>query len=185
MKYFFRFFGLLIALSVIVSLSCSIGSKSTKTDQDPAESQARTEPEKATARKDQKPAGASDEELKKLLEPPPTPQQLKAQLSQQKTQPTDASIELSDKEEVNRHALEFARQIPKVKHVKTCFSKLYGGWYMLLYIQKGKKVALDQYSWSPVTKEWEIVYRLKEIPTKQLEAHVKGEVGDEKCFVLQ
>ena len=55
----------------------------------------------------------------------------------------------------------------------------------MLYLQKGKKVSLDQYSWNKKSQEWEIVYHLKEIPQKQVEFHLKGEVGDEKCFVLK
>lgn len=183
MRYLFRFFGLLVALAFCFCLGCSIGSKLTKSDQAPSDNKSTTQP--APAQSAEKRPGASDEELKKLLEPPPTPQQLQSKQLQQVKPQAEGAIDLSDKDEVNQHAIEFAKQIPNVKHIKTCFSKLYGGWYMLLYTQKGKKVALDQYSWSRATKEWEIVYRLKEIPAKQLEAHVKGEVGDEKCFVLK
>lgn len=185
MRHLLRFLGLLFTVVAFFLLSCSIGSKLTKTDQTPSDTKAETRKEEGTPQSAKKPAGASEEELRKLLEPPPTPQQLGAQTSRQAKTEAEAVIDLNEKEEVNRHALEFARQIPNVKHVKTCFSKLYGGWYMLLYIQKGKKVALDQYSWSRAIREWEIVYRLKEIPAKQLEAHVKVEVGDEKCFVLK
>ncbi len=184
MRYLFKFFGLLLALGAIISLGCSSGLKSAKTDQATTDSQSKAQSTTAPQALE-KPAGASDEELKKLLEPPPTPHQLKSQLTPKTKGEGESGVDLIEKDEVNRLALEFAKLIPNVKHVKTCFSKLYGGWYMLLYIQKGKKVALDQYSWSPVTKEWEIIYRLKEIPAKQLEAHVKGEVGDEKCFVLK
>lgn len=182
----FKFPRLIVSLLACACLGCSVGSLFTKTDPKLTDPQkAKTEPAQSTAQSAQRPQGASDEELKKLLEPPPPPQQLKSQMTAQTPAQGDTSMDMIEKDEVNRHALEFAKQIPNVKHIKTCFSKLYGGWYMLLYIQKGKKIALDQYSWSKVTKEWEIVYRLKEIPAKQLEAHVKGEVGDEKCFVLK
>lgn len=184
MRYLFKFLGLLIALAALIALGCSFGSKAAKTDQPAGDAQAKAQSSTA-AQPLEKPKGASDEELKKLLEPPPTPQQLMSQQSPKPKPEGESGVDLIEKDEVNRLAMEFARLIPNVKHVKTCFSKLYGGWYMLLYIQKGKKIALDQYSWSPVTKEWEIIYRLKEIPVKQLEAHVKGEVGDEKCFVLK
>lgn len=184
MRYLFKFSGLLVALAALIALGCTFGSKAAKTDQPAADSQPKVQSSSPTQSLE-KPHGASDEELKKLLEPPPTPQQLKSQQTQKSKPEGESGVDLIEKDEVNRLAMEFARLIPNVKHVKTCFSKLYGGWYMLLYIQKGKKVALDQYSWSPVTKEWEIIYRLKEIPAKQLESHVKGEVGDEKCFVLK
>lgn len=185
MRYLFRFFGLLIALAILTLSGCALASKVAKTDQAPADAQTKAQSATPSAQSLEKPHGASDEELKKLLEPPPSPQQFKSQLTPKTKAEGESGVDLIEKDEVNRLALEFARQIPNVKHVKTCFSKLYGGWYMLLYVQKGKKVALDQYSWSPATKEWEIIYRLKEIPAKQLDAHVKGEVGDEKCFVLK
>lgn len=185
MRYLLNLFGFLILLVACFCFGCSIGSKLGKGDQPPTDPKTQTQAAQDTTKSMEKPPGATDDELKKLLEPPPTPQQLQSKSLQPKKAEGELTIDLNDKEEVNRHAIDFAKQIPNVKHIKTCFSKIYGGWYMLLYIQKGKKVALDQYSWSPVTKEWEIIYRLKEIPAKQLEAHVKGEVGDEKCFVLK
>jgi len=93
--------------------------------------------------------------------------------------------ELRQKDEINAAALQFAKEVPNVKHVKTCFSTVYGGWYLLLYIEKNKVVSLQQYSWDPRTKEWDFVYQLKELPSKQVEHHLKGEVGDEKCFILK
>ncbi|MGO9119654.1 MAG: hypothetical protein ACLQPD_18840 [Desulfomonilaceae bacterium] len=93
--------------------------------------------------------------------------------------------DLSWKDEINASALEFGKSIPNVKHVKTCFSKLYGGWYLILYTEKAKKIGLEQYSWNAKSKEWEPSFQLKEIPAKELEYHLKGEVDDEKCFVLK
>jgi hypothetical protein len=95
------------------------------------------------------------------------------------------AIDLSQKEEINKAALKFAKNIQGVKHVKTCYSKLYGGWYLLLYVAKGKKISLQQYSWNEKNKEWEIIYHLKELPPEQLEFHLKGEVADERCFILK
>jgi len=95
------------------------------------------------------------------------------------------AADLRNKEEVNASAMQFAREVPNVKYVKTCYSKLYGGWYLLLYIEKAKNISLQQYSWNPKAREWEIIYQLKELPSKQVEFHLKGEVGDEKCFVLK
>lgn len=103
--------------------------------------------------------------------------------------PDAASLEglpsLDQRPEINQAALDFAAHVPNVKYVKTCFSKLYGGWYLILYVTRGKRTSLQQYLWNPKSKEWEIVYILKEIPEDQVEYHVKGEVGDEKCFVLK
>ena len=109
-------------------------------------------------------------------EPPPPPDTSSVEAG---------AIDLRLKEEVNTAALKFAKSVPGVKHVKTCYSKLYGGWYLLLYVQSGNKVSLQQYSWNDKTQEWEVIYYLKEIPEERLEHHLKGEVADEKCFILK
>ncbi len=95
------------------------------------------------------------------------------------------AIDLRKKEEVNAAAMDFAKNIKGVKHVKTCYSRLYGGWYLMLYVQKEKKVALQQYSWNESTKEWDVSYYLKEVPQNQIEYHLKSEIADEKCFLLK
>lgn len=97
----------------------------------------------------------------------------------------EGALDLREKDEINASALQFAKNVKGVKHVKTCYSKLYGGWYLLLYVEKKKKMALHQYSWNDKSKEWEVIYYLKEIPEDQIEHHLKGEVADEKCFVLK
>ncbi|MFH0825418.1 MAG: hypothetical protein V2B18_21915 [Pseudomonadota bacterium] len=99
--------------------------------------------------------------------------------------PTKASLDLRQKEEVNDAALKFAKNVPGVKHIKTCYSKLYGGWYLLLYRDQDKKISLQQYAWNDSSKEWEIIYQLKELPAGNLEFHLKGEVADERCFILK
>ena len=114
--------------------------------------------------------------------PPPPPDYKPPSLSEGLL---EGPPDLSWKDEINASALEFSKSIPNVKHVKTCFSKLYGGWYLILYTEKSKKIGLEQYSWNPKSKEWEPSFQLKEIPAKQLEYHLKGEVDDEKCFVLK
>ncbi len=96
--------------------------------------------------------------------------------------------DLSFSQEINRSALDFANNIPNVKHAKTCFSKEYGGpggWYLILYVQKGKKIMQENYSWSPATKEWDFWYGPKEVSADQLEFQLKGEVPGEKCFPLK
>jgi hypothetical protein len=103
---------------------------------------------------------------------------------------TSGAIDLRKKDEINAAALKFAKNasgknLGEVKHVKTCYSKLYGGWYLMLYVKKGKKIALQQYSWNDKSREWEIIYYLKEVPPDRLDIHLKGEIADEKCFVLK
>ncbi len=92
---------------------------------------------------------------------------------------------MRDKEAVNEAALKFAKNLQGVEHIKTCYSRLYGGWYVFFYLKKGKTVSVQQYSWNPKSQEWEIIYHLKELPPERLEYHLKGEVDDEKCFVLK
>ncbi len=117
-----------------------------------------------------------------LLKPPPPPPDY---VSNKGTDKASDMPELLQKEEINQAAIKFAREIPNVKYIKTCFSKIYGGWYLLLYIDTGKKISLQQYSWNDKSKEWDVVYQVKEIPAGQLDYHLKGEVGDEKCFLLK
>lgn len=91
-----------------------------------------------------------------------------------------------EKEEVSKAALEFAeKNIPGVKHLKICYSKLYGGWYLLIYSQKGKKISMQHWSWNQKSREWDIVYHRKEVTPQQLEFDLKGEVAGEKCFLLK
>jgi|GEM_PF-475895 len=125
----------------------------------------------------------SSKDLESLL-PPPPPSYKSGDGSSGQSEKADIP-ELLQKDEINQAAIKFAREVPNVKHVKTCFSKIYGGWYLLLYIEKGKKISLQQYSWNPKSNEWEVVYHIKEVPSNQIEFHLKGEVGDEKCFVLK
>jgi hypothetical protein len=90
--------------------------------------------------------------------------------------------------QVNQAALEFvAANFRNVKAVKTCYSRLDGGWSLFVYVSHGKKTLLSQYTWNIKAKEWEPVPVLanKEIPADQLESHINGEVNDEKCFQLK
>jgi len=95
-----------------------------------------------------------------------------------------STLDQGEKEEVNRVGLKFAENVPGVKHVKTCYSRLYGAWYLFLYIPKGKQISLQQYSWNRKTKEWEVLYTGK-IDADKLEQHLKTELEDEKCSVLK
>lgn len=154
-----------MALILAVMSGCLPGLKSTK----PTAQEARTSGA----------VGGQDPVVQPL--PPPPPDFREGAAAATATDPP----ELRQKEEINQAALKFAREIPNVKHIKTCFSKVYGGWYLLLYIESGKKISLQQYSWNEKSKEWDVVYHVKEVPEKQLEHHLKGEVGDEKCFILK
>jgi len=107
--------------------------------------------------------------------PPPPPDREKI---------SEAVVDLRVKDEVNEAAMRFAKEIPNVKHIKTCYSKTYEGWYLFLYHQKGKKMVFDQFSWNAKSKEWEVAGQF-EVPAKQLDHHLKGEVADEKCFLLK
>jgi hypothetical protein len=93
--------------------------------------------------------------------------------------------ELREKDEINHSALEFAKAIPDVLHVKTCFSRIFGGWYLHLYMKKGKKISLQHYTWNPTTREWEVSLAVKELPVEDLERHLRSEVEDEVCTVLK
>lgn len=126
------------------------------------------------------PGKLSPEELEKMLPPPPPSYKRKT------AEALPASPkELLEKEEINASALQFAKEIPDVKHIKTCFSKMFGGWYLHLYVTKGKKPYLQHYSWNPVTREWEVSMAMKDLPVDNVESHLKQEVGDEQCTVLK
>jgi hypothetical protein len=158
-----------MALLLAVMSSCVPGLRSSKpVAQDPKSSGAAQS------------TGAQDPLIQPLPPPPPDFKE-----SESRRQPGSDPLELRQKEEINQAALKFAKEIPNVKHIKTCFSKIYGGWYLLLYLEAGKKISLQQYSWNDKSKEWDVVYHVKEVPAKQLEHHLKGEVGDERCFVLK
>ncbi|MBM4328312.1 MAG: hypothetical protein FJ118_14255 [Deltaproteobacteria bacterium] len=94
-------------------------------------------------------------------------------------------LDLRDKDEINESALQFAKNVPGVQHAKTCYSKLYGGWYLLLYVKKGQNISLQQYSWHEKSKEWEIIHQVKNLPKEDVERHLKIEVPSERCFRLK
>lgn len=171
-----------VIVAAAVLLGCVPGIKSAKTGTSPQESPAGS----STVSQSPGPSGAAPVPGKDLgnVLPPPPPSYKPGEGSKGLVDRGDIP-ELRQKEEVNEAALKFAKEVPDVKHVKTCFSRVYGGWYLLLYIEKGKKISLQQYSWNPKSREWEVVYHIKEVPSNQLEFHLKGEVGDEKCFVLK
>jgi uncharacterized protein YceK len=95
-------------------------------------------------------------------------------------------VDPREKAEMTESALEFARKtVPNAKHIKVCFSKLYGGWYMLLFTQKGKTYSKEHLSWNSKTKEWEPIEQKKPLAPNQMEFELKGDVAGEKCFLLK
>jgi hypothetical protein len=95
-------------------------------------------------------------------------------------------VDPREKAEVTDSALEFARKnVPTAKHIKVCFSKVYGGWYMLLFSQKGKKMSMDHWNWNSKTKEWEVLNQEKNLPPERVENELRGDLQGEKCFVLK
>lgn len=98
----------------------------------------------------------------------------------------EGGIDPREKSEVTESALEFAQKnIPGVKHIKVCFSKLYGGWYMLVFTEKRKKTSMAHWTWNSKTKEWEVISQKKVLSPKEMEFELKGEVSGEKCFFLK
>lgn len=166
---------LIIACALL--LGCVPGLQSAKSTKDAERPPATGEPPAPGALKEpQERQTDKSSPSSPVYKPPPPPGQDKTALG---------SIDLAQKDEVNDAALQFAKNVAGVEHIKTCYSKLYGGWYLFLYLKKAKKISVQQYSWNPKTKEWDIIYHLKELAPERLEYHLKGEVDDEKCFVLK
>jgi hypothetical protein len=107
--------------------------------------------------------------------PPPPPDKEKV---------SEAAVDLRMKDEVNEAAVKFAKEIPNVKYMRTCYSKWFGGWYLILYRQQKKNFLLQQFQWNDRSKEWEPSYN-KKLTTKEAEAQLKVEVAGEKCFRLK
>ena len=87
--------------------------------------------------------------------------------------------------EVNQAALEFAKNFPDVKAVKTCYFTAYGTWNLDLFVGKGKKIDKQQFAWNNKTKEWEPTAKLPVENPDRLEYLLDTQLGDEKCFVLK
>lgn len=181
-----RRFKTLIALVAVVVISCLAvgcigGLKSLKRTSEKAEpspeSGGLAKPRIAENSNGSKPKPADD--LAPVYAPPPPPPS--------KESKEKAAADLGLRDEIEASALEFAKNFPNVQHVKICYSKLYGGWYLFLYIEKGKKRSLHHYAWNPRSSEWEIIETFKEdrIPKTQWKFHLKGELPGEKCYILK
>lgn len=126
--------------------------------------------------KSDKPSALSQEELDKMLPPPPPDYKPTTSSPAQSIDPVDSG----EKEAIKEAALKFAKEIPNVKHMKTCFSREFGGWYLILYTQKGKKFAVQHFAWNSRTLEFEpsapsrLLLSKKELE-QQLDVSVKGE----------
>jgi len=129
---------------------------------------------------------SSAKAVQDLLLPPPPPSYKAASSSGKAKEALPAEPrEMVIKNQINKAALTFANEIPNVQHVKTCYSREFGGWYLLLYIKKKDGVSLQHYAWDPKAEEWEVSYRVEHLPDKEVQFHLKGEVGDERCTVLK
>jgi hypothetical protein len=172
---------LLSFLCTALVVGCIPGLKSTKPDSTPANAAAAKGAPGPSA--SAKTPAVPNKELDSLLATPPPPDRAPAGLGNKRSviQPSD----LQDKDEVSRAALVLAQGIKDVKHVKSCYSKASGGWFLLLYVQRGKKTSEQEYSWNKETKEWEIYAHRKDLPTEQLDIYLKSELPDEKCFLLR
>lgn len=129
----------------------------------------------------------SSDELAPVYAPPPPPPS--------KESAARTSFDLRLKDEIAQSALEFAKNYPEAKHVKICYSKLFGGWYLFLYIQekkekkkkeKDKNISIYHYEWRPKTSEWEIITTFRdELREDEVKFHLQGELADETCEVLK
>jgi hypothetical protein len=179
MRNFFSLFAVVSLVALMVA-ACGLGSKSVKPSSD-ATPPPSAKPDSDRA-KTAKPANLLPQQAKGAL---PSPDLARSGLPE--GEPPPAGVDnLDQRAEVNQSAIEFAESVPNVKAVKTCFSKLYGGWNLDLFVGKGKKIDKQQFSWNGKSKEWEPTgLAKKEIPLDQLEYYLNTELADEKCFVLK
>lgn len=99
---------------------------------------------------------------------------------------SDPGIDRREKAEITASAMDFTKKnVPGVIHVQVCYSKLYGGWYMLTYVQKGKRISKQHWSWNSKLSEWEVVSHLKDLTPKELEEDLSAELPGEKCFLVK
>ena len=96
----------------------------------------------------------------------------------------EGSVDLRLKGKVTEAALEFAKNVPGVVNVKTCYSRVHGAWYLFLYVKKGKKIQLQHYSYNERSGEWDVLYN-RIIDAKRLPSELKADLPDEECFILK
>jgi hypothetical protein len=168
---------LLSFLSTFGTMGCVSGLRSTKSTPPPgAVADAKGAPAASPKGQD-----VRKKELERLLAVPPPPDKLTASNKGLLIKPSD----LSGQDEVRRAALNFTQGLKNVKHVRVCYSKAYGGWFLLTYVPGGKKTVQQEYSWNKNTKEWELSGSQRAFPTKDLDSYLKTELPDEKCILLK
>ena len=168
---------LLSFLSTFGTVGCVPGLRSTKPTSPPeAVADAKGAPAASTKGQD-----VPKKELERLLATPPPPDKL----VRGDTKPLIKPSDLSGQDEVRQAALNFAQGLKNVKHVRVCYSKAYGGWFLLAYVPGGKKTIQQEYTWNKNTKEWEIYGPQRAFPTKDLDSYLKSELPDEKCILLK
>jgi hypothetical protein len=182
MKILPTFLAMTAVIGATVILGCAPALKSSKLEA--PQEQSRTEqPSSEQGIRPEEPASAP--EARPQGKHPPVPGSPVGREDLGKPAPPATHTEVMEKQEVNKAALEFAKEMPDVLHVKTCYSKMFGGWYLDLFLKKGKKKAIQHYTWNPTTKEWEVSLPVKEVTDENLDYYLKGQVGDEKCTVLK
>ena len=90
-----------------------------------------------------------------------------------------------NKDEMEWSSLQLAAKFDKVLHVKACYSKLFGGWYSLIYHKKNGTIYLSQFAWVKKSKKWKLMYINKNISERQLGVLITAEIADEKCSILR
>jgi hypothetical protein len=174
---------LLILLSSVTFMLVACGTvlKTVKPDSEPASSTAAKSDSEKTA--DAKSRTLSPQQTKDKLTT------RSADLAQSGLPDADLSSSSGDgmalRAEVNQSALEFAKNFPDVIAVKTCYSKLYGGWNLDLFERKGKKIDRLQFSWNNKSKEWDTTAKVPVEHADKIEFYLNTELSDEKCFVLK
>ncbi len=177
MRNFVSLFAVVSLVAVMVA-ACGMASKTVKPSSNA------TPPASAKPKSDEATAAKPTKLLPKEAPPVPSADLARSGLPDGKLPPAGVDS-LDQRAEINESALEFAKNFPNVKAVKTCFSKLYGGWNLDLFVARGKKITKQQYSWNGKSKEWEPVLLDKEVPKNQLEYYLNTELAEEKCFVLK
>jgi len=138
-------------IAVILMVGCVPGLRSTKSPPTANQPADRAKANSASAL--EKPSEKPSLDKENLLAPPPPPGTASSLTGAR--MPTVKSSDLVDKEEVGAAALLFAQGVPNAKHVKTCYSKVAGGWSLFIYVEKGKKFIEQEYARNKENREWE------------------------------
>jgi len=168
-------------ISVILMVGCVPGLQTAKTNTGPNPPADQGKAGQASA--PGQPPGKPPFDKENLLATAPPPDSLGS--AARTRMPEVQAADLVNKEEVSAAALAFAQGVPNAKHVKICYSKVAGGWSLFLYVEKGKKIIEQEYAWNRQNREWEFYAARKNLPANKMDIYLKGELPDEKCFVLK